>query len=158
MWKGCRVQGTQSQLASVDGWLDFVRGLPADAAPGELMSHSALRATIVRILDMRTSDLLAARDPETAVEADSVFDSIAAYYRRQYAGDGDEIQVTPGLDVLRDSAQQCCGNAQAWPGDAVVPTVFGREALHMLQHQRTRPWQKEGIATVCFTSHVLMGT
>lgn len=70
-----------------------MRGLPADASPDELMSHSALRTTIVRIFDMRTADLAAARDPEVAIESDSVFDSIATYYRRQYAGDGDEVQV-----------------------------------------------------------------
>eukprot|EP00892_Ulva_mutabilis_P008523 jgi/Ulvmu1/6042/UM027_0019.1 len=92
-------EGTQSALASVDGWIDFVRGLPADAAPEGLMSHSAVRTTIVRILDMRTADLAAAHDPEVAVASDSVFDSIAAYYRRQYAGDGDEVQVPELMHV-----------------------------------------------------------
>lgn len=98
------LQGTQSQLASVDSWIDFVRGLPADAPADALMSHSALRTTIVRIFDMRTADLAAAQNPEVEVESDSVFDSIAAYYRRQYAGDGDEVQVRPPP-----------ADAQQWP-------------------------------------------
>lgn len=91
-----------------------MRGLPADASPGELMSHSALRTTIVRILDMRTADLAAARDPEVAIESDSVFDSIAAYYRRQYAGDGDEVQVRR---ITRE-AYACDGSRDAGPGIA----------------------------------------
>jgi hypothetical protein len=89
---GC-VQETQSSHASVDAWMDLVRSLPVDPEPELLMSHSALKATIIRIYDMRTADIDTADNPHELVARDSVFDSIANYYNQQYAGDSEEVYM-----------------------------------------------------------------
>lgn len=93
------VQFTQSTHASVDAWMDLVRGLPEDPPLETLMSHSALKATIVRIYDLRMSDIMKSPNPQELVSRDSVFDSIANYFNQQFAGDGEEVYMPELMEI-----------------------------------------------------------
>lgn len=93
------VQFTQSTHASVDAWMDLVRNLPADPPLESLMSHSALKSTIIRIYDLRMSDIMQSSNPQELVSRDSVFDSIANYFNQQFAGDGDEVYMPELMEI-----------------------------------------------------------
>jgi DNA-binding protein Fis len=93
------LQFTQSTHASVDAWMDLVRSLPEDPPFESLMSQSALKATIIRIYDLRMTDIMKSPNPHELVSRDSVFDSISNYFNQQFAGDGEEIYMPELMQV-----------------------------------------------------------
>jgi hypothetical protein len=79
--------------------MDLVRDLPEDPPLETLMSHSALKATIISIYDLRMSDIMDSATPQELVSRDSIFDSIANYFNRQFAGDGDETFMPELMEI-----------------------------------------------------------
>lgn len=79
--------------------MDLVRALPKDPPLDTLMSRSALKSTIIRIYDLRMSDLMKSTNPQELVSRDSVFDSIANYFNQQFAGDGEEVYMPELMEI-----------------------------------------------------------
>lgn len=125
------VQFTQSTHASVDSWMDLVRGLPEDPPLETLMSHSALKATIIRIYDLRMSDLMKSPNPQELVSRDSVFDSIANYFNQQFAGDGEEVYM-PELMEINGPVARLLMSCRCATVEALVPPHCDRRLRTMI--------------------------
>jgi hypothetical protein len=93
------MQVTQSQGGSTDCWQLFLQRLPKDQPHDSLMSHATLSSTIVRLYNMRVCEMAAAAEPMQVLANDSVFDTMAAYFNHQFAGDGVLVFMPEVQDV-----------------------------------------------------------
>lgn len=90
---------TQTSGAAADSWLLLMQRLPADPPAEVLLSHVALSTTIVRLFDMRLAEAAAAADAADVIGNDAVFDALAAFFSRQFAGDGADVFMPELQDV-----------------------------------------------------------